>query len=136
QPGRRSQNWVKLKTARDQACVVVGFTPPAGGRKHVGALALAVLEGETLAYSGLVGSGFDDATLSKAMGALAPRVEAGPPAGMKRATVAPKEVTWVHPELICEVKFTEWTRDNLLRQAPFLGMRPDLTPADCARQPG
>jgi bifunctional non-homologous end joining protein LigD len=52
---------------------------------------------------------------------------------MTRVALAPKDVTWVQPGLVCDVKYTEWTRDHLLRQPTFLRMRPDLTPADAVR---
>ena len=131
QPGKRSKDWVKIKVNRTQACAIVGFTPPQGGRKHFGSLALAVVDGKKAAYCGQVGSGFDETTLEAVVHALTP--VAGP-VGIANHERAPREVTWVEPELVCEVKYNEWTREGLLRQATFLGMRPELTPADCQKE--
>jgi bifunctional non-homologous end joining protein LigD len=55
-----------------------------------------------------------------------------PPAPLDPSS-APDGMTWVKPELVCEVKYTEWTREGVLRQATFLRMRPDLAAEDCAR---
>ncbi|HEV3231878.1 MAG TPA: non-homologous end-joining DNA ligase, partial [Candidatus Dormibacteraeota bacterium] len=133
-PGTRSRHWLKIKANREQACAVVGYTPPQGGRKHFGSLALAVLTGEDLTYCGQVGSGFDEKLLASVMASLKP-LEAGatPPAN---AALAPRETTWVRPALFCEVKFNEWTREGLLRQATLLRIRDDLTLEDCRREPG
>lgn len=123
-PGKRSKDWLKIKANREQACVVVGFTPPQGGRKHFGSLALGVHDGGDLVYCGQVGSGFDESLLRQVEAALKPSVVKKPP--VKHPELAPAEVTWVRPELVCEVKYNEWTRERLLRQATFLRLRPDL----------
>ncbi|MFY9615842.1 MAG: non-homologous end-joining DNA ligase [Candidatus Dormiibacterota bacterium] len=132
-PGKRSKDWLKIKANREQACVIVGFTPPQGGRQHFGSLALGVYDRGALVYCGQVGSGFNETLLKDVEAALRRLVVKKPPA--KGAELAPKEVTWVKPELVCEVKFNEWTRDKLLRQATFLRLRPDMVPADCIREP-
>jgi bifunctional non-homologous end joining protein LigD len=67
------------------------------------------------------------------MAALTPLVLDKPP-DLKRIQLAPKGITWVKPELVCEVKYNEWTREKILRQPTFLRMRPDLTIEDCRRE--
>ncbi len=131
-PGKRSKDWLKIKANREQACVIVGLTPPQGGRKHFGSLALGVYEYGKLIYCGQVGTGFDERDLRAVEVALRALVAKKP--SVTRTELAPREVTWVKPELVCEVKYNEWTRDNLLRQATFLRIRGDLTPADCTRE--
>jgi bifunctional non-homologous end joining protein LigD len=132
-PGTRSKAWLKIKANREQTCAVVGYTPPQGGRKHFGSLALAVAGDGGYTYCGQVGSGFDETLLRTVMGILEGlREGAAPPA---QTALAPKGVTWVRPELVVEVKFNEWTRDGVLRQATFLRVRPDLSPEDCRREP-
>ena len=133
-PGTRSKNWLKIKANREQSCAVVGFTAPQGGREHFGSLALGVLEDDGLVYAGQVGSGFDSRTLKEVMGALKRLVLDKPP-DIKRVNLAPKGTTWVRPELVCDVKYNEWTREKILRQPTFLRMRPDLTVDDCRREP-
>ena len=132
-PGKRSKDWIKVKAIRTQSCVVVGFTPPQGGRKHFGSLALATADGGRLTYAGQVGSGFDERTLREVVGRLEP-LPANRTADVAHSEAAPREVTWVTPELVCEVKYNEWTREGLLRQATFLGMRPDKTAEDCQKE--
>src|SRR5258708_18494867 len=113
-PGKRSRSWLKIKANREQSCAVVGFTAPQGGREHFGSLALAVLDGSKLSYAGQVGSGFDGKTLDAVMKDLAGLVVPEPD-GMVRKSLAPKETTWVQPQLGCDVKYNEWTREIILR---------------------
>ncbi|MGI8607923.1 MAG: non-homologous end-joining DNA ligase [Candidatus Dormibacteria bacterium] len=131
-PGKRSRDWVKVKAIRTQDCVIVGFTPPQGGRRHFGSLALAVLARGRLSYAGQVGSGFDEATLGRVLGRLEQH-PLGTDDSLGNRAAAPNEVTWVKPELVCAVKYNEWTRDRLLRQATFIGLRPDKSVEDCLR---
>jgi bifunctional non-homologous end joining protein LigD len=133
QAGKRSKDWVKVKAIRTQTCVVVGFTPPQGGRRHFGSLAVATFDRGKLTYAGQVGSGFDERTLREIEGRLKPLPPQQPPAPANLGP-APREVTWVSPELVCEVKYNEWTREGVLRQPTFLGMRPDKTPEDCQKE--
>jgi bifunctional non-homologous end joining protein LigD len=132
-PGKRSRSWLKIKANREQSCAVVGFTAPQGGREHFGSLALAVLDDGKLSYAGQVGSGFDGRTLDQVMKSLKPLVVRAPK-GLVRKDLAPADVTWVRPELLCDVKYNEWTKEKVLRQPTFLCMRPDLTIDDCRRE--
>src|SRR5260370_15759531 len=47
----------------------------------------------------------------------------------------PKKVTWTRPELICEVRFANWTEDGRLRAPVFMGLREDIDPPAAARTP-
>ena len=132
-PGKRSRSWLKIKANRQQSCAVVGFTAPQGGREHFGSLALAVLDDGKLSYAGQVGSGFDGKTLDQVMKSLKALVVKAPK-GLVRKDLAPADVTWVRPELVCDVKYNEWTREKVLRQPTFLRMRSDLTVDDCRRE--
>ena len=129
-PGRSSA-WLKIRTRRTDDFVVVGFTAPKGARSGFGALLLAqYVEGE-LTYSGRAGSGLSDLQLSEVRADLE---------GMRR-TDAPcggpipneKGTTWTEPRLVCEVEFTEWTEEGLLRQPVFLHFRDDKRPEECVR---
>ena len=133
-PGKRSKDWLKVKAIRDQACAVVGYTPPQGGRKYLGSLALAVLADDGLVYAGQAGSGFDEKTLKEVFKELEARRSDGVADRVRDRRLAPANVVWVEPELVCAVKYNEWTREGLLRQATFLGMRPDLTVEDCRKE--
>ena len=132
--GKRSSEWNKLKLIRAQEFVVGGWTAPRGARSHFGALLLGVYERKKLVYVGHVGSGFNEKELSKLMALLRPRQVAGSP-----FDAAPPDTNdtphWVRPELVAEVKFTEWTDDNRLRHPTYLGLRDDVTPGSVRREP-
>lgn len=129
---RRSCDWVKIKAQLRQEFVVGGYTEPRGSRKGFGALLLGVYRGKSLVYVGHVGTGFNAATLA----ALAKRLDAlerktSPFSGEVEANTP---AHWVKPELVVEVRFTEWTREGRLRQPAFLGMRADKDPKSVRRE--
>ena len=100
----RGPDWVKVKCQRRQELVVCGFTAPRGSRTGIGALLLAVPEGGELRYAGKVGTGFTAASLKDLATKLLTRVVDAPAvAGAPRM----RDATWVKPELVCEVRFTE-----------------------------
>jgi bifunctional non-homologous end joining protein LigD len=130
--GGRSSEWRKVKCHRRQEFVVGGWTRPRGTRAYLGALHLGVREGGGLLYVGRVGSGFDDRTLRQLHEALGPlAVERCPFTG--GAPPHGGDHHWVRPELVCEVRFTEWTDDRQLRHPVFLGLRADK-PAGAVRR--
>ncbi|MDB4947288.1 MAG: ATP-dependent ligase [Labilithrix sp.] len=127
----RGPEWVKIKCQKRQELVIVGFTKPKGSRSGVGALLLGVQEGKQLRFAGKVGTGFTQASLTDLAKRLAPLVTKEP-----AVTGAPrmKDATWVAPELVCEVRFTEWTREGALRHPTFQGLREDKKAADVVRE--
>lgn len=122
-PGKRSPDWLKIKHHQSEEVIIAGFTAPRGGRKHFGALVLAVKEGSGLKYAGHTGSGFDDKLLKEIYSKLEPLITDKSPFDEKVKTNMP--VKWVEPNYICEVKFTEWTKDGKLRHPIFIRMRYD-----------
>lgn len=122
--GRRTRTWLKIKTHKRQEFVVGGFTDPAGSRKGFGALILGYYHKGKLIYAGHVGTGFNAkmlATLSKRLHGIE-RKSSPFSTPVPRSTGAPH---WVSPELVCEVRFTEWTDEGYLRHPAFLGLRED-----------
>lgn len=147
EPDRRSGRWLKCKVHGEQEFVIGGFTPPKNSRPHLGAILVGYYEGDELMYAGKVGSGFDTRRLRELHAALARRRIAECPfsnlpsarksrfgAGMTRAAM--REVTWVKPELVAAVQFTEWTSDGSLRHPVFLGLREDKSAREVVREPG
>ncbi|MGE5468541.1 MAG: DNA ligase D [Ignavibacteria bacterium] len=129
--GSRSRSWIKLKCRLRQEFVIGGFSDPRGSRAALGALLLGVNEDGRLRYAGRVGSGFDDATLARLKRRLQPlHSDAAPFADAPRD----KDAHWVRPELVAEVAFHGWTRENLLRQASFIGLREDKPAAAVTRE--
>ncbi len=131
--GTRSPDWVKIKSWRSQSCVIAGYTAGRGKRSNqLGALILAIADGKRLVHCGQVGTGFDEKTLRELKDRLAPLIVATCPLDTTPRTAEP--ATWVKPELVCEVRFSEWTRDGILRHPAFRTLRPDQRPEDCFRE--
>lgn len=133
-PGRRSDDWLKLKHVRRESVVVAGWKPGEGGRAgRIGSLLLGVHGPQGLEYAGHVGTGFTAAVLRDLGERLAPlRRDTSP-----FATEVPREhartAVWVEPVLVAEVDFTEWTRDGRLRHPSYKGLRDDVPPEEVVR---
>jgi len=128
--GRRTRDWLKIKTHGEQEFVIVGYTKGEGRRaSSFGSLVLAVNESGTLRWVGNVGTGFTEGTIAELLAALEPlRVETSPLAVVpKMPKVRKTDVVWVRPVLVAEVKFAEWTHDEHLRAPVYLGLRDDKT---------
>src|SRR6185369_322171 len=135
-PGpRRTDDWVKMKSERDDEFVVIGFMRGKGNRGALGALCVASYSGERLLYRGRVGSGLDVATLSTLEKALeARRIELFPAHGEPPEDA--KGALWVRPELVVSVRFLGFTEGEARLRAPvYKGLRPDLSPTDCRAAP-
>ncbi len=120
---RRSHDWVKIKTKLRQEFVIGGFTAPRGSRKKFGALLVGVYEGDKLKYAGHVGGGFNSDLLNDIYTRLEKLIQKNSP--FEQAPKPNAKVTWVKPKLLCEVSFAEWTKDNIMRQPIFQGLRDD-----------
>ncbi|MGD0585880.1 MAG: non-homologous end-joining DNA ligase [Oryzomonas sp.] len=132
QPGKRSRQWLKLKTQLTQEGVIAGFTAPRGARCNFGTLVLGVFEGGELVCIGHAGGGFDAEELSRIHEKLLPLVQAECPFNVEPETNAP--AIWVRPELVCEVRFTGWTEEGVMRHPVFLRMREDKGPLEVVRE--
>jgi bifunctional non-homologous end joining protein LigD len=122
-PGKRTSDWLKIKHHKTQEAIVAGYTQPSGARKYFGALILAIKDGKKLKYIGHTGSGFNQDSLKEMYETLQPLVQEKSSFDEKIKTNS--TVTWVKPDLICEVKFAEITWDGKLRQPIFLHLRDD-----------
>ncbi len=123
QSGKRTDEWLKIKTSKRQEVVIAGFTAPRRTRSFFGALTLALREGKGWRYVGRVGTGFSHGTLSELHGKLIKLKAAKSPFGQKVKDEA--VTTWVKPRLVAEVKFTEWTSSGEMRHPVYLGLRAD-----------
>ena len=130
--GERSTDWLKIKTARRQEAVIVGFTAPRRSRPYFGALVLAVRDGMAWRYIGHAGTGFSHAVLEELHNKLWPlRIEESP----FRERIKDEAVTtWVRPKLVAEVKFTEWTKAGEMRHPVYLGLRQDKQPEEVVQE--
>jgi bifunctional non-homologous end joining protein LigD len=127
----RSRDWLKFKCQQGQELVIGGFTAPKGSRIEFGALLLGYYDGEALRYAGKVGTGFDDDTLRDIGARLRGlRVAASP----FSESIRERDVTWVKPELVAQVRFSEWTPYGRLRHPAFLGLRDDKAASKVVRE--
>jgi bifunctional non-homologous end joining protein LigD len=136
-PGKRTDSWVKVKSVQRQELIIAGYTRGRGRRDGVlGSLVLAVEQGRELVWAGNCGTGFDDAELDFLMTKLAPLERPTSPLAVvpKMPKVRAADVHWVEPELVCEVEFLEWTRDNRLRAPSYKGLRDDKEAKDVHRE--
>jgi bifunctional non-homologous end joining protein LigD len=129
---RRSRQWLKVKTRLTQEGVITGFTEPGGSRRYLGALVLGVFKGDELMYIGHVGGGFSAKDLKDIRDKLEPLIQKECPFPVTPETNA--RVTWVRPELVCEVSLSDWTEDGVMRQPVFLRLREDKTADEVVRE--
>ncbi len=128
--GRRSPQWLKIKVVSTEDFVIGGFTH--GERDYFSSLVLGCYEHGKLIHVGQVGTGFNDKSLREIYSRIEPLItKKSPFAGPVKAL---RDVTWVKPELVAEIKFLETTPDGLLRAPVFLGLRADKDPKECARE--
>jgi bifunctional non-homologous end joining protein LigD len=143
--GKRTGAWVKIKLHQEQEFVIGGYTEPEGARKHFGGLIVGFYEGKKPKFGGRVGTGFSEKLLGTLFSELNKiRVESCPffnlpAAGRSRwdqglTAAEMKRCHWVKPTLVCQAKFTEWTRDDRLRQPVFLGIREDKNANEVVRE--
>lgn len=128
---RRTADWVKWKNIISADFVICGFTK--GERDLFGALVLGVYDRGKLVWAGNVGTGFDRRMMEAIHAKLAPM--ATPESPLEPNKDLPRAVTWTRPEVVCEVKFSNWTDEGRLRAPVFLRLRPDIDPLECVREP-
>jgi len=130
---RRSRDWVKIKTSLRQEVVIGGFTEPRGSRKKFGSLLVGIFDdNKELMYAGHVGGGFNETLLDEVYKQLTHLTQKECP--FKNKPKANAAVTWVKPQLVCEVSFAEWTKDNIMRQPIFHGLRTDKKPKSIKKE--
>jgi bifunctional non-homologous end joining protein LigD len=125
----RAKTWLKIKCALRQEFVIGGYTGPGGSRTGFGALLLGVFDSDgRLRFKGRVGTGFNQKMLEEISARLKKLKIKEPPFVDPPSGAGAKGVNWVKPEMVGEVRFSEWTNDGILRQPAFLGLREDKPP--------
>lgn len=124
----RSSEWLKIKIHKSDEAVICGFTEPKGSRKQFGSLILGKYLNNELVFCGHTGTGFTDKSLKEIYQKMEPFITKE-----SAFEVTPKtntKATWLKPELIAEIKFTELTKDHIYRHPVFLRLREDIDPID------
>jgi bifunctional non-homologous end joining protein LigD len=130
---RRSRYWLKFKCEQGQELVIGGYTEPRGSRTEFGALLLGYYDDARLLYAGKVGTGLDQATLRDIGSRLRSLTRTEPPFEDASA-IRERNVTWVKPELVAQLGFSEWTPHGRLRHPRFLGLRDDKPARQVVRE--
>ena len=126
--GKRTRSWFKLKIEFREEFVVGGYTEPRNTREHIGALLLGYFDGGRFIYVGHTGGGFTRQALNDMYKRLKPLERKTSP--FEETPKTNEKAHWVKPEVVVEVKFSEWTADRRLRQPIFVGLRDDKDAKD------
>jgi bifunctional non-homologous end joining protein LigD len=135
---RRAREWLKIKITQTLDCVVGGYTDPEGSREYFGSIVLGLYDTKgDLIHVGQAGTGFDQAMLKEVWQALKKLETKRSP--FPQGVEALRKVHWVNPELVAEIKFSEWTHESAaggmkLRAPVFLRLREDKDPKECVLQ--
>ena len=127
---KRSRDWIKIKIVSQQEFIICGYT--AGEREYFGSLVLGLYDRGKLVYVGNVGTGFDQRMMEQIYRTIEPLTITQ--SAFEEMPEIGREITWVRPEVVCEVKFASWTEEGRLRAPVFLGLRPDVEPNECMRE--
>jgi len=119
----RTRNWLKIKCTRRQEFVILGYIESEKAGRDLRSLAVGLNENGKLRYAGRVGTGFDANTRAMLLEKLKPLARKTAAAEVPRAAV--RGVRWVTPKLVAEVAFAEFTAENVVRHASFIGLRED-----------
>ncbi|MBG6236018.1 bifunctional non-homologous end joining protein LigD [Pedobacter sp. CAN_A7] len=141
--GNRSKEWLKVKVSKRQEVVIAGFTKNQDTVKQFSSLLLGVFDEGALTYVGKVGTGFSDQLQKEMMAQFTPLITDESPFNTEPDVNKPSrfrpnppkaKATWLKPELVCEVAFSEVTTDGVFRHPSFQGMRIDKNAKDVVRE--
>jgi DNA ligase D-like protein (predicted ligase) len=130
---RRSRQWLKMKCEMSQELVVGGFTDPQGKRVGLGALLVGYFEADDFVFAGKIGTGFDTKLLLDLRAQL-DQLEIAKPPFTKAVGLPRLRAHWVHPEIVVQVGFIEWTVHGKLRHPRLLGVRSDKAAREVVRE--
>lgn len=141
--GDRSKDWLKIKIAHRQEVIIAGYTRNKDTSKLFSSLILAVWEKDVLTYVGKVGTGFSDSDQKKMMEQFESYIIPKSPFEIipdinKPSRFRPQQLNvqtvWMKPELVCEIAYTEVTKDGVFRHPSFQGMRMDKDAKDVVHE--
>lgn len=131
-PGTRSDKWLKIKAFESQEALICGYTDSDTGGPF-GSLILGIHRDDELVYIGNCGTGFSDQDRKELYDKFQPLIIEERPF-RKKVNLKGRAPTWINPELICEVKFSEWTRSGHMRHPSFKGLRIDKIPQEVTKE--
>ncbi len=124
--GKRADTWLKMKTTMMQEAIICAYTEPQNSRQYFGAILLGLYSGNTLKYIGKCGTGFSEESLKELHTDFEKlKTSTCPFPTIPKINAAKAKVYWIKPELVCNIKFLEWTQDEHMRNPVFMGLRTD-----------
>ncbi|MGI1658907.1 MAG: DNA ligase D [Desulfitobacterium sp.] len=130
----RNGDWIKLKCEQRQDFVIGGYTLSDKKTSGISSLLLGIYEGEDFIYCGRAGTGFSERERKKLAEQFKSLQKAEPSFTEAPQPRSNERMTWLEPKLVAEIKFAEWTEDQLLRQASFKGLQANKDPRDIQRE--
>lgn len=131
-PGSRSDKWLKIKAFDSQEALICGYTD-SDSAAPFGSLILGIHRDEELVYIGNCGTGFSEKERQELFDRFQPLVTSENPFN-KKINLKGRKATWMIPELICEVRFSEWTKSGQVRHPSFKGLRFDKLPSEIDKE--
>lgn len=132
--GARNGDWIKLKCDKRQEFIIGGYTLTDKKMSGVSSLLLGVYEGEELVYAGRAGTGLSVREMEELESQFADIKQETSPFRQAPKVRSNEKIFWLEPKLVAEIKFAQWTEENLLRQASFKGLRIDKSPKDIRKE--
>ncbi|MGB3774248.1 MAG: DNA ligase D, partial [Leeuwenhoekiella sp.] len=126
-PGQRSEDWLKIKAVQSEEALICGYTDSVGGGSLFGSLILGHFEDGELVYTGNCGSGYSNDEQKELLKKFSALTEKSSPF-RKKPNLRGRKPNWLRPELVCEVKFSEWTDKGIMRHPIYKGLRHDKDP--------
>ncbi|WP_444644828.1 DNA ligase D [Caproiciproducens sp. R1] len=132
--GTRNGDWIKLKCDKRQEFIIGGYTLSDKKTSGVSSLLLGVYKGEELVYAGRAGTGLSARSAAELEHQFKSLERGSAPFSQAPQERTHEKITWLEPLLVAEIKFAQWTEENLLRQASFKGLRTDKNPKDIKKE--
>ncbi len=132
--GTRNGDWIKLKCGKRQEFVIGGYTRSDKKTSGVSSLLLGIYDGEDLIYAGRAGTGMSEKDRKVFENEFNSIKRVNSPFKFQPESRTKEKITWLEPVLAAEIKFAEWTEENLLRQASFKGLRTDKDPKEIKKE--